>query len=613
MCICHLNHSDFASFVELNPEQVISEHIDIDWEIDFEESQISGHVDIKCKRQQVGPCVLTLDSRDLEIESVHRLSERHHIKKNLKFKIVKSEHSATLGHAITIPLEDQWEDTYYVRVKYSTSPKSSALQWLTPEQTSSGKLPFVFSQCQAIHARSLLPCQDLCQVKVTYAATIRCPSSHTALMSAKMLTRLEHEGTAYATYAQTVPIPSYLIAVACGDVVSRKLGPRSTVWAERSVVELAATEFEDTERMIQVAESLCGPYRFDVFDLLVLPRSYPYGGMENPCLTFVTPTLLAGDKSQVAVIAHELAHSWSGNLVTNKTWQDFWLNEGLTVFTETKIVKKLFGAEAASIRLQEGWDHLGQYVDETGKDHNHTRLCPEMPKGADPDDAFSVVPYEKGASLFWFLQSLVGEPNFEKFIIEFFNHFAFKTVSSTEFMEYVNEHLEGVGGRVDWSAWFSAPGMPSYKPPVDMAPVEEARQLAQSWLSGSHVVSPEEASAVSTQWPSGKKCLFINTLLGGCGKLTEKHISEMTKHYKFLETNCEVRCGFITLMLRAGASDTAKKEAVKLATEQGRMKFTRPMYRELFKVDPKLAKKMFETNKNLYHPICAKMVAKDLS
>lgn len=618
MCICKTYHSDFSSSVELTVAQARSTHIDLDLIVDFDRSVLSGHVNITCRASQAGPCNLTLDSRDLEIQGITLVpcSLRDFVEP-LEYSVSESGHSATLGSPIqiTLPAAKEAGETYTVRIVYTTTKSGSALQWLTKEQTSSKKYPFMFSQCQAIHARSMLPCQDLCQVKVTYSATVRHPSTVTALMSAERVGAPETaDGWTVSKFEQKVAIPAYLIAIVCGELESRRIGPRSCVWAEPSVVDKAAWEFADTEKMIEVAEKLCGPYRFGIYDLLVLPPSFPYGGMENPCLTFCTPTLLAGDRSQTAVIAHELAHSWSGNLVTNKTWTDFWINEGLTVFTESKIVEALFGSEAASVRKQEGWDHLHQYVSEMGETHNFTRLCPRQSKGDDPDDAFSVVPYEKGASLFWHLQSVTGRDRFEKFIVNFFNTFAQETVSSDDLREFCKSELGEAVAAVDWTAWFDDPGMPSYKPPVDMAAIEEAHTVAKHWLSSTFYVPDESVSG----WPSGKKCILINQLLESKTKLTPDKLSLMAASYKFLETNCEVRCAFITLILRSLPEDadltaTAKAAAVQLATEQGRMKFTRPMYRELVKVDRPLAKATFAANKSSYHPICSKMVQKDLA
>jgi len=501
---------DPTSFVELGTGDAESKHLDIEWTVDFDATKLTGRVDFTCHSRGVGPTTFTLDSRNLDIGGVF-LQQVDGQFLPAQYIIDKAQSNATLGTPILITLPDSEKlgQEYIVRVEYSTTRSSSALQWLTAEQTSSKEYPFMFSQCQAIHARSLLPCQDLCAVKVTYTATVHSPSNLTALMSA---VRDNQQSTPTTTrFTQSVPIPPYLIAIVCGELDSRKIGPRSTVWAEPSIVDRAAWEFADTERMIDIAESLCGPYRFGVYDMLVLPPSFPYGGMENPCLTFVTPTLLAGDRSQVSVIAHELAHSWSGNLVTNQTWEHFWINEGLTVFTEKKIIAKIFGNEAASIRGQEGWDHLKQYVDDIGATHPYTRLCPPIKRGEDPDDSFSVVPYEKGASFFWFLESLCGAHEFEEFIIKFFNHFAFKTVTSEDLKIFACHHFPHLEQAVGWDAWFNEPGMPSYKPPVDMAAILEAQSLGTEWISNpGRSVSPEEAIAVQN-WPSGKKCILIRS------------------------------------------------------------------------------------------------------
>lgn len=630
MCRYHtVTTADFSSSVSLDSSQAVSKHLHLDWSLDFVNSIMRGYVDISCQSQSVGACILTLDSRDLDITNVHVQSIHASSWSPVKYEITDSGHPVTLGRPVTICLPDSKAvgETYIVRVEYSTTSGSSALQWLTGQQTNSGKYPFLFSQCQAIHARSMIPCQDLCQVKVTYSANIRAPSQLTVVMSAlrKAVPPVPCEapvgipypsecdpsaGWSVTHYNQPVPIPAYLIAIAVGELDSRRIGPRTTVWAEPDVVDKAAWEFADTEKMIVEAEKLCGPYRFGTYDILVLNRGFPYGGMENVNLTFVTPTLLAGDRSQVAVIAHELAHSWSGNLVTNKTWTDFWINEGLTVFTETKIVRAIFGEEAAHVRLEEGWNHLKDYVEATGEKHNFTKLCPEMNKGDDPDDSFSVVPYEKGASLFWYLESLVGKARFEPFVVKFFDFFAFKTVSSQEFAAFVQDQLNV---EVDWTALFSAPGMPSFKPSVDMRFIREAHSLANEWLTvDSEECAVKLASRDIQSWTSGKKCIFIASLMNNVEKLHPRNANLIATNYGFLDTNCEVRCAFISLWLRIDA-DTAKPHAVKLATEQGRMKFTRPMYKELFRVDPELARSTFWKFKKQYHPICAKMVMKDLN
>ena len=298
---------------------------------------------------------------------------------------------------------------FKIRVSYSTTSGSTALEWLSPEQTAGKQHPFLFSQCEAIHCRSMIPCQDSPSVKATYSAEMKAPSALTVLMSG--IREGEPEpvdgGLAVTRWKQEVPIQSYLIAIAVGALESRKIGPRSQVWAEASVVDQSAFDFSETETMLQKAEELCGPYVWGIYDVLVLPPSFPFGGMENPCLTFATPTLLSGDKSNADVIAHEIAHSWTGNLVTNVNFEHFWLNEGFTVFTERKIVGRMHGEPARHFSAILGWKDLQVggsslgvclndllAIQETvevvmGPTNPFTALVPRL-AGADPDDAFSV-------------------------------------------------------------------------------------------------------------------------------------------------------------------------------------------------------------------------------
>ena len=636
---------DPSSFVSLTAGYAKSSHLDIDWAVDFTNKRLVGHVDVTAIAIAAGKCALVLDCRSLTVFSVSIRKDEGGgwvAVDEIQYG-ADSAHDEVLGRPLVVelPPAPAAGHVYCVRVAYATTPSSSALQWLDKQQTSSGSFPFVFSQCQAIHARSMLPCQDLCQAKVTFTVKVTAPAQLTALASAvrhgdvsitdqsppplcqEDTTVLLPEwcdqsaGWSVATFSQKVPVPSYLIALVCGELSSKKIGPISTVWAEPAVVERAAWEFAGTQQFIEVAESLCGPYRFGVFDLLVLPASFPYGGMENPCLTFVTPTLLAGDRSQVAVIAHELSHSWSGNLATNTTWEHFWINEGLTVFVENKIIESVFGKEAASIRNEEGWEHLQQDVKRFGPAHTFTCLCPRLTFGQDPDDSFSSVPYEKGASLFWYIHDLIGQKAMEHVLPDFFNTYAFGNVSSNDVRQFFSSRFPSQLGVVAWEAWFSNPGMPLYKLPVDPAAMSDAVELAETWCHPSDGADPLVASSAAVAaWPSGKKCMFLHTLMGDSSKLsrlTPAKVARMGEAYQFLSTNCEVRCAYITLWLTiAPANEHAKAEAAKLATEQGRMKYTRPMYREMFKADPEMARAVFGANATKYHPICAKMVARDL-
>ncbi|KAL1110315.1 hypothetical protein AAG570_007848, partial [Ranatra chinensis] len=350
---------------------------------------------------------------------------------------------------------------------YKTSSKASALQWLRPEQTASKEFPYLFSQCQAIHARSLLPCQDSPSVKFTYSAEVVVPENLIALMSAlRMGEELVTGGKKIYKFNQPVVIPSYLIAIAVGKLESKRIGPRSTVWSEKEIIERAAYEFAQTEEFIQIAEKICGPYVWGIYDLLVLPPSFPYGGMENPCLTFVTPTLLAGDRSLADVVAHEISHSWTGNLVTNSTFEHFWLNEGFTVFIERKILGHISGQEARHFHAIGGLNDLQQAVDRMGHSNPLTKLIVNL-DGVNPDDAFSTCPYEKGHTFLFYLENLVGGPDvFNPFLKAYIENYKFKSITSDHFKAFFLNYFKSHNDlkEIDWDLWLNSSGMPPVTP-----------------------------------------------------------------------------------------------------------------------------------------------------
>jgi len=395
-----------------NPQAVRVRHVDLDWNVLFDKKILQGTATLSFERtsnEQNAP--LILDTRDLQIAKIET-SNNGKSYKPTEFKIGESD--KILGAPLTIQLP---KGAKFVRIFYSTSQGASGLQWLEPSQTAGKNTPFMFSQAQAIHARSFIPLQDSPQVRVTYTARVRTPKDLLAVMSAEGNSQTDVRNGDYK-FKMTKAIPPYLIAVAVGDLQFRSLGNRTGVYAEPSVVEKSAREFGDTEKMVEATEKIYGAYRWDRYDILVLPPSFPFGGMENPMLTFATPTILAGDKSLVSLVAHELAHSWSGNLVTNATWRDFWLNEGFTTYLERRIIEAVYGKPRREMEATLGKRSL---IEEMAGMETRDQILYVDLKGRDPDDGFTGVPYEKGALFLRHMEETVGRKKFDKFVRGYFD------------------------------------------------------------------------------------------------------------------------------------------------------------------------------------------------
>uniref|UniRef100_A0A8C8BKL7 Leukotriene A-4 hydrolase n=1 Tax=Otus sunia TaxID=257818 RepID=A0A8C8BKL7_9STRI len=483
---------------------------------------------------------------------------------------------------ITLPYELRRGQEAIVEISFESSPKSSALQWFSPEQTSGKKHPFLFSQCQATHCRAIFPCQDTPAVKLTYYAEISVPKELVALMSANRDGEIpdpEDSSRKIYRFSQNVPIPCYLIALVVGALESRKIGPRTLVWAEKELVDKSAYEFAEAEAMLKTAEDLAGPYIWGQYDLLVLPPSFPYGGMENPCLTFVTPTLLAGDRSLSNVIAHEISHSWTGNLVTNKTWEHFWLNEGHTVYLERRIGGRLFGEQFRHFQALGGWRDLQNTINTLGDKNPVTNLIPNLNE-VDPDVAYSSVPYEKGFALLFYLEQLLGGPDvFIGFLKAYIQQFAYKSIVTEDWKKFLYSYFKDkvdVLDKVDWNLWFHAPGMPPVKPTLPLAYSD---------------------------------CSFLFQ-----APLPVSHVQRMQQVYDFNAiNNSEIRFRWLRLCIKSKWEE-AIPLALKMATDQGRMKFTRPLFRDLYSFDKcrDLAVKTFLEHRASMHPVTSMLVGKDL-
>ncbi|XP_063422029.1 leukotriene A-4 hydrolase-like isoform X3 [Mytilus trossulus] len=597
-----------------HPEDCRLVHLDLELNVDFNKHIFSGFAHLTVEKQKDGVDTVVLDSKDLKIKNVTDQSTGQQLSYSLGDKL------DVFGSRLEVRLPTTNGNKLNISIEYETSPEASAFQWLTADQTAGKRQPYLFSQCQAIHCRSFVPCQDTPSVKFPYTAKITAPKEITLLMSAistgSETSSSDNTKTIYR-FEQKVPIPSYLIAIVGGDLESRDIGPRSKVWSEKEFVDAAAFEFSETETMLKTAEDLCGPYVWGRYDLLVLPPSFPYGGMENPCLTFVTPTLLAGDKSLADVVAHEISHSWTGNLVTNKNPEHFWLNEGHTVFVERKIQGRMNGEPLRQLSAAEGWNDLQQSVVDVLKNGPYTKLIPDL-RGVDPDDAFSIVPYEKGFTLLYHLETILGGPDeFEPFLKAYIEKFKYKSIDSTQWKDFLFSFFQSkvdVLNKVDWETWFSAVGMPPIKPKYDESLAVPCQELCDKWSAASDSGLSQFSANDILKLTSNQIRIFLYKVLLLESPLSLIKVKKMEELYKFNDRkNSEIRLKWLLLCLKAHWEDSIQY-ALKFVNEQGRMKFVRPIYRALYAWEGSrdTAIKNFLSKRPEMHTTTAELVAKDL-
>jgi leukotriene A-4 hydrolase/aminopeptidase len=575
-----------------NPDAVRVRHVNLDWTVLFDQKIIKGTATLNIERSAAAQdAPLILDTRDLNIEKAEA-SVNGTTFKATTFQLGTPD--KILGSSLTIQLPP---NAKRVRVFYSTSPTASGLQWLTPEQTAGKKTPFMFSQAQAIHARSFIPLQDSPQVRVTYSARVRTPKNLLAVMSAAGNLQTNARTGDYR-FQMTKAIPSYLIAIAVGDLRFKSLGQRTGVYAEPSMLEKAAYELADTEKMVIATEKIYGPYRWGRYDILVLPPSFPFGGMENPLLTFATPTIIAGDRSLVALIAHELAHSWSGNLVTNATWRDFWLNEGFTTYIERRIIEAVYGKNRREMEAQLGRRSIEEELAELPERDQilHVDL-----NGRDPDEGFTGVPYEKAALFLRHLEETVGREKFDRFVRGYFDRFAFQSITTETFVDYLQKNLLDQNpnvSRADVDEWIEQAGLPKNAPQPQSDAFEKVADQANNYLNGKTALG-----AINTKsWTTQEWLHFLKTMPENLG--AEK-MAELDKAFNFSKSgNSEIAFQWLMMSIK-NKYQPAVARLEKFLTTIGRRKFVRPLYTELAKTPEGLqrANEIYIKARPGYHPI----------
>ncbi|MBK9075008.1 MAG: M1 family metallopeptidase [Flavobacteriales bacterium] len=571
------------------PNEAVIQHLDLDIKVDMEAQRIEGSATYALKPGH-GPLV-RFDTDGLTLHDVKDAKGNA-----LTYRLGTA---GPLGAALEVDLP---ENTDSLTIQYTTGPAARALQWLQPRQTAGGTKPFLFTQGQAILTRSWIPIQDSPGIRFTYDARVQVPPDLMALMSASNTQERSPDGR-YSFHMEQ-PIPAYLMALAVGDLAFRSVGPRTGVYAEPGMVDTAAWELADMERMVQAAEDLYGPYRWERYDVLVLPPSFPFGGMENPRLTFATPTILAGDRSLTALIAHELAHSWSGNLVTNATWNDFWLNEGFTVYFEKRICERIYGKDYANMLATLGHQDLQHTVEKfTGEGlAADTRLKLDL-TGRDPDDGVSDVAYEKGYAFLRRLEESVGRERFDAFLRNYFDRFAFQSLNTEQFLDHLQEHLiEPANVQVDVKAWVYGTGIPAdlVVPVSDKFTKVEVE--VERWRLGTI------AAELRTEgWSTFEWIHFVRHLPDS---MTTPQMADLDAAFRFTGTgNSEILAVWLERSVQNDYAPAYERLSAFL-TSVGRRKFLQPLYEALIKTEKgrAMAQHIYANARPNYHSVAVRTI-----
>lgn len=560
------------------------DHLDLDIEVDFDNRQIRGKA-----TYSINPTTndeIIFDTYKINIISVvlngtdkiedYRLGDMDPI----------------LGQPLIIRLK---QNTRSVTIEYQTSNDAQALQWLEPAQTADKKHPFLYTQGQAILTRSWIPIQDSPGIRMTYNAKVKVPQQMMAVMSASNAKEKSTDGIYHFKMEQ--PIPPYLISLAVGDLIYYEISDRTGIYAEPASLDSASWEFADIEKMVHTAEKLYGPYLWEQFDVLVLPPSFPFGGMENPRLTFSTPTIITGDRSLTSLIAHELAHSWSGNLVTNATWNDFWLNEGFTVYFERRIMEKLYGEEIAEMDTYIGYQDLLTDLELLGETTKATRLKLDL-KNEDPDSGVNAIAYEKGFFFVKELEKLVGRERFDQFLTEYFDHFKFKTIDTEQFLEYLYSNLlDPLNIPFNAHLWVYQPGLPEgFEAPKCLA-FDKVKEHIPAILR-----ADSKAFNDTKEWNTNQWIYFVRELSVG---ITNDEMRTIDQAFGFSNSgNAEIKFAWFQVAIENGYYVEIKEEIKSFLTTVGRRKFLTPLYQAMVdREDISFANEIYELARPNYHAV----------
>ena len=626
------NQEDKSSYS--NFDEILQKELDIDVSLDFEKKQMIGKMDVKYEILSSEIPKIILDLKGPEIVSVEYV-EKDEDEEDLNvlpltYEIdLENQYKDSLGTPLIISLENIEKNspenhkkileskTLLVRIKFITTEKCTGIQFLEKEQTYTKKYPFMFTQCEAIQCRSLFPVQDSPSVKSTYIVKTSIQSPLTFLFGGIKKTSYYDSNVKQnvTLFEQSIPIPSYLVAFVAGELEYGRISDRCGVWTEVGLCKKACNEFKDAEKYIEIAEEyLDHPYEWKVYNLLVLPFSFPYGGMENPNLTFVTPALLAGDCSMSNVIGHEISHSWTGNLVTNKNWSNFWVNEGFTIFMERKLDSALLGEDMENLEAIVGNNELIADIKLLGEDSEYTKLSADY-GGNDPDDGFSTVPYEKGYQFLIFIEKLIGKDDFRTVMQRYIKKYRGQSVDYRAFREVLDSLIKEkhkkkkakkIIEQINWDNWLYEKGIPKYKNEFASEYLKDAEKMAEDFLN-----EKEDNDTVLKKfkdWHTNVKLAFLNYLLENKEKINETIAKNLkTKLNLAEEYNAEIKYMWYLLALDKKMEDEIPNIEKFLGTH-GRLKYIRPVYFAWIEKDFDQAKEYFEKVKNLYHPFARRII-----
>ena len=589
-------------------DEFITKSFHLDIELDFENQKIIGLQTLRIENTKNFLKLITLDIQGLKINRIYDQQGN-----NLEYVI--RDVNPKYGQALDITIRELYAKNteYLVYIDYETTDEQQATSWLRDEQTSGGKHPYMFTQCQAIHCRSVAPFQDTPSIKSIYTMTVKSPKDIVVRASGNITSEDDsHDNYRVTKIKMEIPIPSYLVAIVAGHIEERKVGPRTYVISEPEDIQKAADELVDMEKTLIAMEDYLYPYEWGDYKIVVLPPAFPLGGMENPLLTFASPSIIVGDKSNVDVATHEMAHSWSGNLVTNLNWSNFWLNEGATVFTERKVTAKLESVEFVKVAAKLANASMVESMLEFGMEDNWSSLTPLFDINGDtPDDAFSTIPYEKGYQFLYYLETLVGEEVFHDFYVSYFHknerHCVTVEQFQDEFARVVFErfsHAEAskIFEEIDWKTWLETPGIPPVIDDFETSIFNNATALADYYIANGK--GPEWKGVYTSEYYMNLKAIFHQRLIENSGSVT-KELAEIIDNDMNMhgEKNAEILHKWYIVAIKSKYHTSPFEIEDQFLGSIGRMKFLNPVYKALSETDKAKALDIFHGHESFYHPM----------